>query len=283
MKSILMMALLAIAFIIATSTAYAQNAKPAAKPKPAQSATVRKTNTTAAKSKFVEPEMVFVEGGTFTMGCTSEQGNDCSDEEKPAHQVTLSSFYIGKYEVTQAQWLAVMGKSPEFCNYSRNGNSPASGLQYYAIQEFIRKLNVKTGKQYRLPTEAEWEYAARGGNQSKGYKYSGSNNLGDVAWYGEDSSKGYTSYPVGKKLPNELGIYDMSGNLEEYCSNEYDTYNSQAQTNPQGSPGKYKIAVRGGEANSDASRCRVSAREYADTNNEYGWDNFGFRLAISSK
>jgi formylglycine-generating enzyme required for sulfatase activity len=173
-------------------------------------------------------EMVFVKGGTFTMGCTAEQGDDCFDNEEPAHKVTLSDFYIGKYEVTQAQWKAVTGNNPS--KFNGCDNCPVEGVSWNDIQEFIKKLNAKTGLNYRLPTEAEWEYAARGGAQSRGYKYSGSNSVDEVAWYYGNS--GNETHPAGTKKANELGIYDMSGNVYEWCNDWYGAYNSEAQTNP---------------------------------------------------
>ncbi|MDR3286805.1 MAG: SUMF1/EgtB/PvdO family nonheme iron enzyme, partial [Prevotellaceae bacterium] len=127
-----------------------------------------------------EPEMVSVQGGTFWMGCSSEQGSECYGDESPLHRVTVSSFNIGKYEVTQAQWKAVMGSNPS--NF-KGDNLPVEQVSWTDVQEFISRLNAATGKNYRLPTEAEWEYAARGGNKSKGYKYSGSSNINDVAWF----------------------------------------------------------------------------------------------------
>ena len=156
--------------------------------------------------------MVFVQGGTFTMGCTPEQGKDCNKNEKPAHQVTLSDFYIGKYEVTEAQWQMVMGKLPpsQSTNHGSQGgyNLPLGGVNWNDVQAFIIRLNEMTGGNYRLPTEAEWEYAARGGNQSRGYKYSGSDNSKDVVGH-----ETFVQPSIGKKNPNELGIYDMSGNV----------------------------------------------------------------------
>ncbi|GBU22458.1 serine/threonine-protein kinase [Fibrobacteres bacterium R8-0-B4] len=165
--------------------------------------------------------MVRVDSGTFTMGCTSEQGDDCDKDESPTHSVTLSSYYIGKYEVTHGLWKAVMDSLPSV--YTGNNYPCGIGDNYPVhwanwddiVNEFIPKLNRLTGKTYRLPTEAEWEYAARGGNKSRGYKYSGSNNIDSVAWYGakvEDTSC-ETIKPIGTKSPNELGIYDMSGNV----------------------------------------------------------------------
>ncbi|MDD6832746.1 MAG: formylglycine-generating enzyme family protein, partial [bacterium] len=139
-------------------------------------------------------EMVRVEGGTFSMGATAEQGSDADSEEKPAHQVTLSSYMIGKTEVTQELWEAVMGSNP---SYFKGSNLPVELVTWEACQTFIRKLNALTGKNFRLPTEAEWEFAARGGNNSRGYKYSGSNTLSNVAWYDDNSSS--TTHPVATK------------------------------------------------------------------------------------
>ena len=151
-------------------------------------------------------EMIYVEGGTFTMGAASEQ-TDAWDREEPAHQVTLSSYYIGKYEVTQALWKAVMGENP---SSHKGDNLPVESVSWNDCQDFIRELNALTGKNFRLPTEAEWEYAARGGNSSKGCKYSGGNEPDKVAWY--DDNALYETHEAGLKSPNELGIYDMSGN-----------------------------------------------------------------------
>ncbi|MBQ2423825.1 MAG: formylglycine-generating enzyme family protein [Alistipes sp.] len=219
-------------------------------------------------------EMVFVNGGTFTMGATSEQGSDAESIEKPTHSVTLSGYYIGKYEVTQAQWSAVMGGNPS--NF-KGDNLPVENVSWDDIQEFIQKLNEKSGKRFRLPTEAEWEYAARGGNQSKGYKYSGSNTVGDVAWYEKNSSD--TTHSVGQIKPNELGIYDMSGNVWEWCQDWYGVYSSSSQTNPTGpSSGSYRV-LRGGSWGSYVGYCRVSYRNCAIPGDRYG--KYGFRLVCS--
>ncbi|MDR3236182.1 MAG: SUMF1/EgtB/PvdO family nonheme iron enzyme [Prevotellaceae bacterium] len=221
-------------------------------------------------------DMVFVEGGSFTMGCTGEQGGDCYDSESPAHQVTLSGFSIGKYEVTQAQWVAVMGSNPSL---HKADNYPVEYVSWNDVQAFITALNTQTGKQYRLPTEAEWEYAARGGAQSKGYKYSGSNNADDVAWFW-DNTGGAFVHPVGTKAPNELGIYDMSGNVCEWCSDWFGDYPSEPQTNPTGpSSGSYPI-LRGGGYNSFARSVRVPDRNY--TTPVGAGSDYGFRLARSS-
>jgi len=233
-----------------------------------------KNNTQVANPRSID--MVYVQGGTFTMGCTPEQGNDCSDDEKPPHHVTVSDFYIGKYEVTQAQWKAVMGSNPSFFI---NDNSPVEQVSWNDVQEFINKLNERTGKQFRLPTAAEWEFAARGGNLSKGYKYSGSNNADSVAWDWDNSNK--ETHPVGIKLPNELGTYDMSGNVYEWCSDWYSKSTDEDQTNPQGpSSGTYRTFC-GGSWYVDAWFARVS---YIGSHSPDTRHNFvGFRLAYSAK
>ena len=200
--------------------------------------------------------MVYVEGGTFMMGATSEQGSDAYDREKPAHQVTLSSFSIGRYEVTQEEWKAVMGSNP---SYFKGKKLPVEKVSWDDCQKFIRKLNQLTGKQFRLPTEAEWEYASRGGSKSRGYKYAGGNDLGSVAWYNGNS--GGKTHDVGQKQPNELGLYDMSGNVWEWCQDWYGDYSSSFQTNPTGSSsGSYRV-YRGGSWSDLARFCRVSYRD----------------------
>lgn len=219
-------------------------------------------------------DMVYVEGGTFTMGATSEQGSDAYSDESPAHSVTVSDFYIGKYEVTQAQWRAVMGSNPS--NF-KGDNLPVEQVSWNDIQKFITKLNTMTGKTFRLPTEAEWEYAARGGNQSKGYKYSGSNTLDNVAWYYNSGGK---THPVGQKQPNELGLYDMSGNVWEWCQDWYGSYSSSSQTNPTGpSSGSYRV-LRGGDWGMIFWR-NIYSRTYARPDKGRSYN--GFRLACSSK
>ena len=215
--------------------------------------------TTAGAQTFtvngVSFKMVAVEGGTFTMGATSEQGSDASSIESPTHKVTLSSYSIGETEVTQELWKAVMGSNPS--SFSGNQN-PVEYVSWDECQSFITKLNQLTGQKFRLPTEAEWEYAARGGNKSKGYKYAGSNTIGDVAWYTSNSSS--KTHPVKQKAANELGLYDMSGNVYEWCQDWYGSYSSSAQTNPTGaSSGSYRVS-RGGSWLNSAQSCRVSYR-----------------------
>ena len=260
------------------------------------------------KPDTTEPEMVemvSVQGGTFTMGCTAEQGGDCFEWESPAHEVTLSSFSIGKYEVTQAQWLAVMGNWPgdtPSSFYGTGDNYPAywvswndivgtsgaseviNGITYYA-NGFIYKLNQLTGKKYRLPTEAEWEFAARGGDKSQGYTYSGSNTIDDVAWYWDNipsqdyGNPGYGTQPIGTKAPNELGIYDMSGNVLEWCSDWYGDYTTGAKTNPTGPATSSGRVVRGGGWSGGAASCRVAFRGSGNPGGRDG--GVGFRLALS--
>lgn len=222
----------------------------------------------------VEYKMVYVEGGTFTMGATSEQGSDADSDEKPAHSVTLSSYYIGQTEVTQALWKAVMGSNP---SHFKGDNLPVEEVSWDDCQEFVSKLNRLTGKNFRLPTEAEWEYAARGGGKSRGYKYSGSNTLGSVAWY--DDNSGSTTHPVGTKSSNELGLYDMSGNVYEWCSDWYGDYATTPQTNPKGPNSGADRVSRGGGWFDNARRCRVSIR-YCDTPS-FSYGNLGLRLALS--
>ena len=220
-------------------------------------------------------KMVAVEGGTFTMGATSEQGSDAYSDESPTHSVTLSDFAIGETEVTQELWKAVMDSNPSIFSGT---NLPVETVSWYDCQTFISKLNNLTGKNFRLPTEAEWEYAARGGNKSKGYKYAGSNTLGDVAWYyGNSSSK---THSVKQKQANELGLYDMSGNVWEWCQDWYGSYSSSAQTNPTGSTsGSYRV-LRGGSWISDARDCRVSSRGNTTPTNTYNF--LGLRLALGA-
>ena len=246
-------------------------------------------------------DMVYVEGGTFLMGAqtssSSSANYDCDaySDESPVHSVTLSSYYIGKYEVTQQLWEYVMnytgaaadgtilsavasdpwlGDSNPSSTYGKGDYYPAYYVSYEDIvNHFIPRLNKITGKTFRLPTEAEWEYAARGGNKSKGYKYSGSNTVGDVAWYSTNPS---STHQVGTKQANELGIYDMSGNVWEWCSDWYGSYSSTSQTDPIGpTSGSWRV-LRGGSWVNDARYCRVSDRYNFTPSTRISI--FGFRL-----
>ena len=184
--------------------------------------------------------MIRVEGGTFTMGATKEQ-NIIRNDEKPAHKVTLSSYYIGETEVTQGLWKAVMGGNPsDFVGTHR----PVENVSWHECQRFIEKLNNKTGLNFRLPTEAEWEFAARGGNKSQGYTYSGSNNIEDVAWYYNNSNN--QTHAVKTKRANELGLYDMTGNVDEWCQDWYNDYSKDSLTNPTGPSFGFARVNRGG-------------------------------------
>lgn len=238
--------------------------------------------------------MIKVEGGTFKMGA-----NDiiADSDEQPVHSVTLDDYYIGETEVTQELWEAVMGttieqqrqKAEEYlgfdCDlYGQGSTYPMYYISWEECQEFIAKLNQLTGKEFCLPTEAEWEYAARGGNKSRGYKYAGSNSIDEVAWFDDNAcdvvgknSPDYGTHPVGTKSPNELGLYDMSGNVYEWCSDWYGEYLSSSQTNPTGpTSGSYRV-LRGGIWIYGAPFCRVSDRfiNFPDYR-YYG----GFRLAL---
>ena len=223
--------------------------------------------------KGVSFTMVGVKGGTFTMGGTSEQGRNADSDEKPTCQVTLSDYMIGETEVTQELWKAVMGTN--LSNFSGT-NLPVEMVSWYGCQTFIKKLNRLTGKNFRLPTEAEWEYAARGGQKSQGYKYAGSHTLSDVAWY--DNNSGSKTHPVKQKQANELGLYDMSGNVWEWCQNWKGSYSSGAQTNPTGPSNGSNRVLRGGGWNDNASNCRVSNRY--DNTPTFTYSYLGLRLAL---
>ena len=229
-------------------------------------------------------KMVFVEGGTFTMGGTSEQSDDAVDHEKPAHEVTLSSFSIGETEVTQELWKAVMGSNPsEF----KGAKHPVETVSWDDCQVFINRLNELTGQHFRLPTEAEWEYAARGGQKSQGYKYSGGNTIDDVAWYADNafdgvgkSSPDYGTHDVATKFPNELGLYDMSGNVMEWCQDWYDLsyYSESPRDNPQGPISGSDLVDRGGSCRNHARYCRVSSRYFNSPGNSFYY--VGLRLVL---
>ena len=217
--------------------------------------------------------MIPVEGGTFTMGATSEM-TEPWDNEKPTHQVTLSSYYIGETEVTQALWKAVMGSNPSLFE---GDDLPVEKVSWDDCQTFISKLNALTGKNFRLPTEAEWEFAARGGNQSRHTQYSGSSRIDDVAWYLYNS--GGTTHPVKTKQPNELGIYDMAGNVWEWCQDWSGSYSSYAQTNPTGTSSGSERVNRGGSYISVPRACCSSSR--IDGAPEFSYDYLGLRLVLS--
>ena len=210
--------------------------------------TAKVTGTTYTETvNGLNLKMIYVEGGTFAMGSTS----GC-DNERPVHNVTLDSYYISETEITQVQWGNIMWYNPsDFTGVYR----PVENVSWYEAQEFCKKLSALTGKKYVLPTEAQWEYAARGGNNSKGYTYSGSNNVGDVAVY--DDNSGHSR--VKRKKPNELGIYGMSGNVSEWCSDWSGSYSSSPQTNPQGPSKGSSRVMRGGAWCHLSDFCRVAS------------------------
>ena len=199
--------------------------------------------------------------------------SDAGSDESPVHNVTLSAFSIGQTEVTQELWTAVMGSNPSNWLGSK---LPVETVSWGDCQIFITKLNQLTGKTFRLPTEAEWEYAARGGSKSQGYKYSGSNTIDDVAWYGSNSDN--KTHEVATKQANELGIYDMSGNVWEWCQDWYGTYSSTAQSNPAGASSGSDRVYRGGSWSNTATHCRVANR--GNSTPTYTNCRLGFRLAL---
>ena len=208
-------------------------------------------------------DMIEVEGGTYKMG----DDNSTEADEKPAHNETIATFQIGKTEVTQELWQAVMGTNPS--NFKGEANLPVEKVSWTDCNTFITKLNQATGKNFRLPTEAEWEYAARGGNKSQGYTYSGSNTLDDVAWYKDNSSS--KTHPVAQKQPNELGVYDMSGNVWEWTSDKYSDNYSSARTSS-------SRVYRGGGWGHSATNSRVACRY--NFSGSYTDSGLGLRLAL---
>ncbi len=212
-------------------------------------------------------EMVLVKGGTFEMG-----SEDIGVDARPVHTVTLSDFYISKYEITQAQWLAVMG---DVDCYAIGGDLPMHNVSFQDAREFINYLCMETGRNLALPTEAQWEYAARGGQKSQGYVYAGSNDLDEVGWYYDNSRE--RIMPVGKKKPNELGLYDMSGNLFELCWDYYAPYADTLQVNPEGPDEGDRVVVRGGAWCYDSSLANVYARSWTEGGDGY---DIGVRLVM---
>lgn len=219
--------------------------------------------------------MIYVEGGSFMMGA-ADNDNEAYDDENPRHKVTLDGFWMAETQVTQALWEAVMGNNP---SRFKGANRPVECVSWDNCQEFIRKLNELTGKNFRLPTEAEWEYAARGGKHSQGYKYAGSNDLDSVAWYNDNSNN--QTHNVKQKQPNELGLYDMTGNMWEWCNDWYDFsyYGNSPEHNPQGPDSGYFRVLRGGCWFNSARCCRLSIRNFNYPG--FSFDFYGLRLALS--
>ena len=225
--------------------------------------------------------MIAVDGGTFQMGATAEQSNP-NDNEMPIHDVTLDDYYIGETEVTQTLWQAVMGDNP---SQFLGPNNPVETINYNDCIAFINELNrllayqLPEGMKFRMPTEAEWEYAARGGNRSQGYMYSGSDNIDDVAWYiGNSNGK---THPVKLKKPNELGLYDMSGNAWEWCNDWYDYYIFTPQENPTGAATGTRRVLRGASCCYKANDCRVAYRTYSNPEIRIKTGG-GLRLALAA-
>lgn len=225
-------------------------------------------------SNFDMP-MISVEGGTFQMGCDDIDNPDVDPDEYPVRTVTVSSFYMGKYEVTQGLWRAVMENGNH--HKSKNDNYPVVNATWKEIQTFIKRLNKQTGRHFRLPTEAEWEFAARGGNLSNDTHYSGANELDEVAWYSGNS--GDRIHPVGRLKPNELGLYDMSGNVWECCSDWYGDYEGDNLTDPTGAKSGYYHVIRGGDWNCSRYSCRVTRRQ--DNSLQSIGSHIGLRLVES--
>lgn len=224
---------------------------------------IAKYNQLDSTIKNLINNMVYVDGGTFMMG---SDDSDAYADEKPVHRETVGSFSIGKYEVTQKEWNAVMGSNP---SRFKGDNLPVECVSWNDCQEFIRKLNSLTGRNFRLPTEAEWEYAARGGNRSNGYKYSGSNDINNVAWY--DGNSGNMTHNIGTKAANELGLHDMSGNVWEWTSSRECSDYSQPRNSSH-------LVFRGGSWPDIARDCRVSYSASLDASTR--GNDLGLRLAF---
>ncbi len=235
------------------------------------------SSTPSVSTAFIEPQMVKVEGGTFQMGQPNPDiaWKGSTENEQPVHSVSVSSFSIGKYEVTQAEWRYIMGKMPKELTDFKGDNLPVYRVIWSDIQEFLQKINAKTGKKYRLPTEEEWEFAARGGNKSKGYTYPGSNDVKSVAWMGENSD--FKIHPVGQLAANELGIYDMAGNVNEFCQDWYKGYTGSSGVSDY--TGYYRV-IRGGNWAADRANCHSTRRFFDESANQS--NGMGFRLALSS-
>lgn len=239
-------------------------------------------------SEFIENtsglnmKMIYVEGGDFLMGATEEQGSDAGYDEKPVRLVTLDSYYIGECEITQEQWTDIMGTTVSYYGPSNVGwgnDYPMYNVTWENAKDFCRELSRLTGRKYCLPTEAQWEYAARGGKKADGCKYSGSGSVDAVAWY--DGNSGSVVWHVKTRQPNGLGLYDMSGNVAEWCEDWYaSSYDANDTNNPKGPSSGNGRVLRGGNASPSckARSCRVSSRDYLFPD---GRTNFiGFRVVL---
>lgn len=223
--------------------------------------------------KEIEKSMISIDGGIFTMGCTSDQGSECTHDEFPIHQVQLSDIKLLKTEVTQEMWMSVMGINPSF--NKRSDQFPVENVSFTDIEKFIDSLNAMTLHKYRLPTEAEWEFAARGGRKTKNTLYSGSSDAQSVSWNIGNSSN--TTHIAGYKNANELGVFDMSGNVWEWCSDWYGEYHSSEESDPRGAVYGTDKVIRGGSYSGSIWFCRNAIRmHYAPS---YKSHFIGFRLA----
>ena len=259
--------ILLIIFAVLVVGINAQTTKKKVTPAPKSKKTKSKLPADVSK---VKPAMIFIEGGTFSMGSDSSAA-----DEKPVHSVTLNDFYIGKYEVTQKEWIDIMGENPsDFPTLDR----PVENVSWDDIQLYLDKLYIKTGMPYRLPTEAEWEYAAKGGQLSKGYKFSGADTIYDAAWI--DGNSGKTSHKVGEKRANELGLYDMTGNVWEWCQDIYaeDFYKKSPAQNPHGPKVGTEYILRGGSWINAEFNCRMTERLSSEPTERFS--NYGFRVVL---
>ena len=240
--------------------------------------TTEETTTTTSTSGGVDIDltMISIPSGSFEMGCP-DGDSDCWSAESPQHTVSISSFKMSAYEVTQGQWEAVMGSNPSIFD-SCGSDCPVEQVSWNDIQDFIDELNAQTGKNYRLPTEAEWEYAARAGTTTKWYCGDSESCLDDIAWYYDNS--GNKTHPVGQKTPNAWGLYDMSGNVLEWVQDWYDRYyyDTSPSTNPEGPSSGSLRMLRGGSWYDSASFCRSSIRLSSFPSS--GIIYVGFRLAL---
>lgn len=219
--------------------------------------------------------MVYVPGGTFMMGSTPATDPDAYRNESPVHEVTVWSYYIAETEVTQELWQAVMGNNPSKCQ--GDPRRPVENVTLFQCVRFVDKLSALTGKVFRLPTEAEWEYAARGAGYSRGFRFAGSADVDLVAWYYENALD--SPHPVGLKQPNEIGLYDMSGNVFEWCQDFYSSYDGEPAVNPIGPESGSDNIIRGGSWGSMAPLCRVSFRGMMPPSESTGY--VGLRLAMN--
>ena len=229
-----------------------------------------------------EPELAYVEGGSFLMGCTNAHKIVCDINELPIQRVSVGSFYIGKYEVTRFQWFSLMGEG--ISEEIECADCPIEMVSHEEIQVYLGRLNGRTGKRYRLPTEAEWEYAARGGNHGQDFLFSGGDSLDVFGWYEGNVTHRHVGndlnrvQPIGLKQPNVLGLYDLSGNVWEWCSDMVGQYKKGLQINPQGYDAGGSYVTRGGGWADLAENCRVSYRGGNDRSNQD--DDIGFRVIL---